>query len=1332
MAVDTSSTGYEAEHAVETLLSAAATTAATEAAPQQQAPAPSRLSPAERSNLLTRVTFHFAWPLLKEGANKPLQFSDLPPLPAHDNAGRVTAAVQHQWDIELRRNGVEGASLRNALYRAFAFEFWAAAFHAVSEASTCIIQPVLLRCMLRWIMHGCIDGTDNCTNSDIEGALLVVAFTCTSLWQAVTHHQLYLYTMRGGWNVRMACTGVIHSKLLRMGGTELVAVSSGNAINLISTDVMKFDSAFPNLHYIWAGPLECLAVIVLVWLQVGAVTTLAGTVVTLTVVLIQLRFSKVLLQVRTRTAKATDARVRAITEILAGIMTVKAFGWETPFAESVVKLRAVEAIHILRGQRIKGINLAIFFSAPALTSMITFAVFWALDNRMDVGTIYSVMALLNALRLALGKKFTRAMETAPEAMVAIERIREFLNTPELKYDLQNSTTPHDQHTQSPEALIVMDDASFRWQAAASEQKEDLQGAAVVSGLSLQLMPGEVLLVLGPVGCGKSTLLSALLGEVPQVGGKCSVTLDCVDGHAKSVGYAAQQPFIKAGTVRDNILFGHSVNESKLARLLDVCALEEDIASLPMGLETELGDKGVNLSGGQKARVALARVAVMSPALALLDDPLSAVDAAVANKLFRDCIRGELAQKTRSAVVLATHQQQFADEADLVLVLDENGHMCALGTAAELREQGQLAAIVPSDQAQVPAADAGDEDPPSMDVTKSDKEATEHRLVVDEDREVGVVSTATYMEYLRGGGMVTFTVVALLMCVGQAAMMGADVWLKIWSEASDQSQSYYMFVYCGLGMGTVLIGGVRALLFFTAALRGSSAMHDNAFRSIANAPMGFFSANPLGRIVNKFSSDQGQVDEMLPATFFDCVQIGSICLGSVVMVVVALPWMTLAMVPLALVFVRIRSFYVSSGRELKRLEGIGKSPVFALFHATLNGLVTIRAFGRQDATQDAFIEKLQEYGEAWYWWLMANRWVGFQLDMISTILLSLTVLLGVLLRNSVDAGLIGLAIMYSIQLSGTFQYCIRQSAQVENQMTSCERVMHYGRSVAPEESAKDRRSKQDPPPGWLESNGSSDTTNDVLQLDSVELRYREDLPLVLNNVSWSAPAGSKVGIVGRTGSGKSSTIMALMRLYAHGPGGTIRIGGADISKLPLSTLRDHVALIQQEPHLFAGTVRFNLDPWGRYSDTEIEEVLTAVQLKDAALGGEGSNSSVRGLAAEVSESGANLSVGQRQLLSLARAMLKRSPLILMDEATANVDFQTDSLIQTLMRDHKMFKDATVVVIAHRISTIIDSDLVIVMSDGHVVESGPPAELLKKPSGPFVTMVAASGGLSTELH
>ena len=382
---------------------------ATERAPIQQQPQakpqPLHAAPVESANLVSRLTFHFAWKLLQLGSERTLESTDLPPLPAHDHAAGVTAAVEREWAAELAKQQQKAQSkpsLQSALYRAFAWEFWAASFHAVLEAATCVIQPVLLRFLLEWLVFGELglgddekDGSaavactssgagNSCPADTATGAMLVLGFVVTSLVQAVTHHQLYMYTMRGGWNLRMACTGMVHSKLLKMGGAELLAVSSGNAVNLISSDVMKFDDYLPNMHYIWAGPLEVMAVVALVWIQVGAVTTLAGTAVTLVVVLCQLKFSRVLLTARQRTAKATDARVRSITEILNGITAVKAYNWESPFCELVAALRREEERHILRGQRIKGINLAIFFAAPALTSMITFAVYWAMDNTLDV------------------------------------------------------------------------------------------------------------------------------------------------------------------------------------------------------------------------------------------------------------------------------------------------------------------------------------------------------------------------------------------------------------------------------------------------------------------------------------------------------------------------------------------------------------------------------------------------------------------------------------------------------------------------------------------------------------------------------------------------------------------------------------------------------------------------------------------------------------------------------------------------------------------------------------------------------------------------------------
>lgn len=316
--------------------------------------APAQLSPVETANAFSRWSFEFARPLLRIGAQKVLQPSDLPPLPAHDHASTVSSSSQREWDRELvaAAKSAREPSLARALYRSQTFEFWAAAFHAVAEAATCVIQPVLLRYLLLWVVHGSVSSTEctgaHCPANMGHGVLLVAGFVATSLVQAVTHHQLYLYTMRGGWNLRMACTGMIHAKLLRMGGGE--AVSSGKAVNLISTDVMKFDNFLPNMHYVWAAPLEMIAIVILVWVQVGALTTLAGCTVTLVVVLTQVKFSGILHRVRQRTAKATDLRVRSISEILSGVMTVKSFNWEKPFVKTVAELRAAEATHILCGQ----------------------------------------------------------------------------------------------------------------------------------------------------------------------------------------------------------------------------------------------------------------------------------------------------------------------------------------------------------------------------------------------------------------------------------------------------------------------------------------------------------------------------------------------------------------------------------------------------------------------------------------------------------------------------------------------------------------------------------------------------------------------------------------------------------------------------------------------------------------------------------------------------------------------------------------------------------------------------------------------------------------------
>jgi ABC-type multidrug transport system fused ATPase/permease subunit len=753
---------------------------------------------------------------------------------------------------------------------------------------------------------------------------------------------------------------------------------------------------------------------------------------------------------------------------------------------------------------------------------------------------------------------------------------------------------------------------------------------------------------------------------------------------------------------------------------------------------------------------------------------------------------------KKAVVLVTHQLQYLPHADRVLVLAGDGTVAGYGTPGELVDilpmstpgdedyaaagsggssgaggaDGGGGAEVASSSIGVAGGDSGDGQACAVERGRGGAEAQDGvvktgtqkeeavQLVESEDRKIGVVDGSTYLAYMRHGGLGVCMVLLFQFVLAQACLMGSDWWLLHWTRKTpaDQRDSHLPAVFGALSGACVLLGFSRAYLFFRASLRASSRMHDNMFKGVLGAPFSFFSANPTGRILNKFSSDQGQVDEVLPITFYDFVQAFFLCLGAAVLACAAVPWLALPLIPGAFVFLRIRQRFLHSSRELKRLDAISRSPVYVEMGTAIGGIVTLRAFGAEERTHLSFLRRVEDNGRAWYWFLVISRWMGFWLDCICAALVLLLVLAGALLHSSgiggADTGLLGFAIVHAMSLSGVFQWCIRQSAAVETYMTSVERLLYYAK-LESEVGTKAKELLE--APAELED-GVGLVSEDWPPLGAIEckdlhIRYRHDLPLVLKGVSVSIPAGSKVGLVGRTGSGKSTLGLALLRLNERvagpdgGSGGVLAIDGVDISspRVPLTLLRSRVCLIPQEPTLFSGSLRLNLDPFGRWDDGQLLAALEAVQLRRAvgvAVVGStavkkdehvlSSDSDDEGLSLELllSEGGDNLSIGQRQLLSLARAILQASKVVIMDEATANVDFKTDHLIQRTIREAPSFKSTTRLIIAHRITTVMDSDMVLVMAKGRVAECDAPSVLLERDGGVFREMVAQSRSIQAQ--
>lgn len=857
----------------------------------------------------------------------------------------------------------------------------------------------------------------------------------------------------------------------------------------------------------------------------------------------------------------------------------------------------------------------------------------------------------------------------------------------------------------------------------------------LQNISFSVKMGQLLTVIGPVGSGKSSLLNTVLGELPQDKGVVKVT--------GNLTYASQQPWVYPGTIRSNILFGKELDPQRYEKVLKACALKKDMELLPEGDLTLVGDRGATLSGGQKARVNLARAVYQDADIYLLDDPLSAVDAEVGRHLFDHCICGILKKKPR---ILVTHQLQYLKAADHILVLKE-GNIVAQDTYTELLHSGvDFISLLKKDEEEEQTGESGTIDSSrnrtlsqnsvrsGTSSVMSNKDETDQLPaehvpnMSSESRSEGTIGVRMYLKYLTAGvNMFMLLIIVLLNLLAQTSYILQDWWLAYWATEQKKldvlnqnltlphsnnlsnlnvtrqlSIEFYLGIYSGLTVSTLLFGFTRSLMMFNALVRSAQMLHSHMFDCILRTPVHFFDINPIGRILNRFSKDIGHIDSTLPWTFVDFIQVFLQILGVIAVASSVIPWILIPVLPLLLVFLFLRRYFLQTSRDIKRLEGITRSPVFSHLSSSLQGLSTIRAFKAEERFQQTFDSYQDSHSEACFLFLTTSRWFAVRLDGMCSIFVTITTFGCLFLRHSLEAGDVGLALSYAVTLMGMFQWGVRQSAEVENLMTSVERVMEYTEleNEAPWETKK-------PPPGW--------PSKGLITFDQVNFSYNSNGPLVLKNLTAMFRPKEKVGIVGRTGAGKSTLISALFRLAE--PQGKIHVDGVLISNIGLHDLRQKISIIPQDPVLFTGTMRKNLDPFQEHSDKDLWNALEEVQMKSVVEELPGKLETV------LAESGSNFSVGQRQLVCLARAILRRNRILIIDEATANVDPRTDDLIQKTIREK--FQECTVLTIAHRLNTIIDSDRILVLAGGLVHEYDEPHVLLQNTDGVFYKMVQQTG-------
>ncbi|KAL3847448.1 hypothetical protein ACJMK2_018354 [Sinanodonta woodiana] len=910
------------------------------------------------------------------------------------------------------------------------------------------------------------------------------------------------------------------------------------------------------------------------------------------------------------------------------------------------------------------------------------------------------------------KPFFRTIMTIADTCVSSRRIQTFLMLDELESEsgtkLASTLRPKPE-----ECCVTITDVTAKWDKKLQQ--------TTLENISASVKAGQLVAVIGPVGAGKSSLLMTVLKELSVIDGSIQVK-GCI-------AYASQQPWVFSASLRQNITFGNLYKKSKYDQILKACALNKDIELMPNGDLTLIGDRGVSLSGGQRARVSLARALYMDADVYLLDDPLSAVDATVGKHLFERVIQGMLKDKPR---ILVTHQLQFLKAADQILILKE-GKMIGKGTFDELSTSGvDFSSLLKRDKEEEEKKEVDLMKQHSnmnlrrrLDSTRSGREVSPHevgskmslasigtefeaeevQLPEEEERHKGTISFGIYVEYFKAGaGILKFILLVFLCLAAQGSYIMSDWWLSRWSNQEEAKHAArdrdshlrqqghnetnitipHVDTHLNIGVFSGIIGSVfffgllRALIFFKVAVDASKTLHNQMFEKILRTQIGFFDSNPCFLLI----------------------------IGIVIVAGVINPWVFIPTVPLSVLFLVIRRYYLHTSRHIKRLEGTTRSPVFSHLSASLQGLHTIRAFNMQDKFVEEFDNHQDLHSESWFLFLTSSRWLAIRLDWLCALFVTAVSVSCVLAAESLNAGLVGLSMTYAMTLMGMFQWGVRQSAEVENQMVSVERVLDY--SNLPSEAPLESIDSKKPPPDW--------PTEGVIIGKGAGLRYGDDKPLVLKDLNFVINGKEKVGIVGRTGAGKSSLITMLFRLVEPCSGELV-IDGINILETGLHDLRNKISIIPQDPVLFTGTLRRNLDPFSNHQDIALWNALKEVQLKDAI------EELPRGLETEVSEGGINFSVGQRQLICLARAILRQNKILMIDEATANVDPRTDQLIQKTIREK--FRNCTVLTIAHRLNTIMDSDRVLVLDEGRIVEFDHPHLLLLNPNGIFYKMVHQTG-------
>eukprot|EP01129_Flabellula_baltica_P009720 TRINITY_DN4019_c0_g1_i1.p1 TRINITY_DN4019_c0_g1~~TRINITY_DN4019_c0_g1_i1.p1 ORF type:complete len:1462 (+),score=305.81 TRINITY_DN4019_c0_g1_i1:37-4422(+) len=1224
----------------------------------------------ELASILSKISYSYINPLLKLGYTRALDIKDLGPLSTQDRVQGNTEKFMRNWErIKIERGKT---SVWRTLIATFGFAFAFAGIFKLVQDILVFAGPFFLQRIIAFM------------SSDEElhwGILYSLGLLVSSLIQSISLHIYFHRVFRVGMNVYSTLVSAIYRKSFKLSFGARQEYTVGEIVNHQSLDSQRLLGLFPYLHMIWSAPVQLTISIIMLWNILGP-SILAGLACLLLITPTNMWMGKILGRYQKEMMSHKDKRTKILSEVFQGIRVIKFFAWESSFIEKITGIRNDEMETLKKSAFVRAFFVFFWGCTTLIISSITFIVFIAVGNELNAEIAFTSIALFNIMRFPISM-LPNVLTNLIETFVSVRRLQKFFDSEELDEEaVQRSTN------EFSENAVTIKNGSFSW----SETTNTL------TDIDIEVPKGSLVAVVGSVGSGKSSLLSACLGEIPKSSG--SVT---VNG---SLSYVPQQAWMQNSSLRDNITFGKPYDHKLYEHTVDCCELHSDIDMLPGGDDTEIGEKGINLSGGQKQRISLARAVYQDSDIYLFDDPLSAVDAHVGKNIFFNCIQGNLEGKTR---ILVTHQLQFVKYCDYIVVL-KNGSVNEQGTYSELMDhKGEFSNLITTHVGHNESSESSEEE---EEMEKKEKKGkTDDKLIKEEQRDTGEVKWSVYLAYFKAlGGFLFVAIVIFLYVADSASDVGNNYFLALWSERSSaavkNNQEFdsapYLWIYVGLGLLVAVFTVLKQIVLALSGIRASKKTHIDMLQSTMRSPTSFFDTTPVGRILNRFTKDQYTVDAVIPGTIGSSLRTMFACITVIFVIATVTPFFLVVLFPLSFVYRFIQQYYLRSSRELSRLDSISKSPIYSLFGETISGLSTIRAYEKSNTFIRLNESKIDTNQKAYFLKFTANRWLGLRLEFIGTIVVFGAAFFSVIEKGTLDAALVGLSLTYALQLTGQLNWLVRMSTEVESNLVAVERVSEYS-SLDPE----NLYGSESVPENW--------PSKGAIKFEGYSLRYRPKLPLVLKDVNFEVLPKEKIGVVGRTGAGKSSLMSALFRMIEPASG-TIYIDDVDITDIDLLDLRSRIAIIPQDPTLFTGTIRSNLDPFDQYAEHQLWDCIESVGLTEQISNMEGQ------LDSPVTEYGENLSVGTRQLMCLARALLRHPKVLILDEATASVDFETDSLIQQTIREK--FVNTTVLTIAHRINTILDSDRILVMEQGEVAEFDTPDNLLKDKNGFFTNLVNQS--------